>query len=94
MTRITINVYATESMGFSDNFLDRNNVVEIEVARDVVFDYYKLDNSNATEEEFREWLKKLDKFSCDETVGLWDYAKQHGGDPKIDGVYGFVSRKF
>lgn len=91
---IIMTIYADDTDLFTEAFCNRHNLINIEVNKHVVFKFFRhnilkdfrteTDSNVSDEGVFEEWL---DEYTADDTQGLWEYAKEHGVDPKIDRIY-------
>lgn len=92
-----VSIYADETKLFTDDFININNIIYVEVPDRIVFDFFKkniLDDFRSetdTEEGlsdyaiFEDWL---DEYTCDDTVGLWGFSLQEYMEmPLINGVF-------
>lgn len=91
---LIITVYTTISMPFSDDFLNEINMVNIELPMKIVFDFFRSECLKDFRPDYNEGISDrglfdewLDEYTADDTQGLWEYAKEHGVDPKIDRIY-------
>lgn len=94
---ITVVVYSNEITGvFADDFIETVDMFDIEVSREILFEFFKdeclEDFRNESDDKdgltnegyFEDWLNE---YTADDTVGLWDYAKEHGANPLICGSW-------
>ena len=90
---ITIYSDETEDM-FSDDILQEISMVDVEIPREIVFGFFKAeclayyrnesdDKEGITDEGyFEDWLNE---YTCDDTIGLWEYARKNNVTPLLDG---------
>lgn len=91
MDTLLICIYADETQVFTDDFCNMNNLIYVEIPRDIVFGFFK-ENVLAdfrTEEDlsdealFEDWLLE---YTADDTIGLWQYSLYHTYQPLINGT--------
>lgn len=75
-----ITVYADSTQMFTEEFCNRNNLINIEVDKHTVEEYYKQGMYGIP---FEEWLNE---YTADDTEGLWIYATYTAADPRIDEI--------
>lgn len=77
-------VYANEVTNvFTDDVIESIDMFEIELPREILFNFFKDKCSpycGTDEDSFKNWLTE---YTADDTIGLWDYTKQHGVTPLI-----------
>ena len=80
-----ITVYADSTGLFTEEFCNRNNLINIEVSRQTVFEFYRHEYNPeaAPEYHFENWL---DEYTADDTTELWDYATREGDSPKVSEI--------
>lgn len=78
---LIITVYSDEPGVFTEDFCDRVGMIEIKVPKEIVYDFFKRDYADM---EFDYWL---DNYTCDDTMGLWRYAVEHGIAPQIEDIW-------
>ena len=92
---ITVVIYSNEMTGvFADKIIETYDMFDIGVSKEILFNFFKdkcledfrneSDDKNGLTDEgyFEDWLNQ---YTADDTVGLWNYAKEHGVDPLICG---------
>ncbi len=92
---IIMTIYADDTDLFTEAFCNRHNLINIEVNKYVVFNFFRHNilkefrtetNSNVPDEGvFEEWL---DEYTADDTEGLWWYAKRMDKNLKVDSIIG------
>lgn len=65
---------------FTDDVIESIGMFEIELPREILFNFFQDKCSCYYEYSFKDWLTE---YTADDTIGLWDYAKEHGVTPLI-----------
>lgn len=92
---IIMTIYADDTDLFTEDFCNRHNLINIEVNKHVVFNFFRhnilkdfrteTDSDISDEGVFEEWL---DEYTADDTEGLWWYAKRMDENLKVDSIIG------
>lgn len=92
---IIMTIYADDTDLFTEDFCNRHNLINIEVNKHVVFNFFRhnilkdfrteTDSDVSDEGVFEEWL---DEYTADDTEGLWWYAKRMDENLKVDSIIG------
>ena len=81
---------------FTEEFAETIGMIDIEVPREILFEFFRDncledyrnesdDKDGITDEGYYEdWRVE---YTADDTIGLWNYAKEHGVKPLIDGIW-------
>lgn len=93
---LIITVYSDEPGVFTEDFCDRVGMIEIKVPKEIVYDFFideclegfrnESDDKDGITDEgyFEDWLLE---YTCDDTMGLWGYAIEHGIAPQIEDIW-------
>ena len=97
MDKEIVVIYANEVTEiFTDDFLDTINMFDIEISKEILFDFFineclqsfrnETDDKDGLTEEgyFEDWLHE---YTADDTIGLWEYTKKRNNIPLICGIW-------
>ena len=86
-------IYADSTDIFSEEFCNIDNLIEIEVENELLFEYFRQHclEDFRSEDDIKQGLSEravyeewLDEYTADDTDELWEFLMRNGKRPKLD----------